>query len=450
MLNSSTSTRFSGVANILKGYEGAVNAYKKPLEEVENKIKQYEARTSSPPGRFNPLNIKKAWLQIRKGLRGQFLDFDFTDFNYYKEFKSPFGNIPFKSTFTNPSMGALIAFAFIGLEGARALRAWNRRWIKDDQGNKIKQDFRELRDVLVRDTFAIIVYIWGLGVANKLFLKNGQKSAGFKLAEGSNAFDFKAHEVNRDFLNEHTPHKTYRRRTYIANILHGDSVGMVKAAQKNTFFGIPRDIYNRVRAGSTEVKEKLNRISELISEFRTKQKELHIKVEAFVPKNFETGIDWEDRITQVKAKHGNEISHLLDYKTDDGQAVKGKKGILRQLDDLQAEVIKDLSTQPNGKVNSKLRASLSKNWGRFSEFMVKAAKAKRTSMDALSFGFILFLIGYLPVKFNELFTNAEYKRMQEEQRKLNGMALTLKNTRAPLYSQPANINQRATYFGQNA
>lgn len=437
---------FSGISQILRGKEFAHQRFDKPLADVEDKIKAYERRTSSPPYSTHKLRARKFWLKFRQMLGGQFLDFDFTDFNYYKGF----GKLPFHSTFTNPSRGALIAFAFIGLEGARALRAWNRRWIKDGEGKKIKQDFRELRDVLIRDTWAIAVYIWGLTLANSYFLRQGQKAAGFNLARGGHAFDFKAHEINRDFrnLDDKTgqPLKTFRRRTYVANILHGDGIGMIRAAQKNTLFGIPREIYQRVKASTPKVKAQLDEVSQLISEFRNKQKSFYNKVSRYIPSHFEKDSNFEKLIDNVDENYRTELYNLLDSKG------KGKNsGLLRQLDDLQQSIIQSLSTSPEGQVDGALKARLNKKWGRFSSFFVRAAKGKRTAMDALSFGFILFLIGYLPVKFNEWFTNAEYKRMQEDQRRYQGMALTLKNTQQPLHHQPTNpvqYTQRAAAFGQ--
>lgn len=410
---------------VLDGKAYAHKRYTPRLEKVAEEIKTVAKNTGSEPLPWHRLNIKKRLLGLRKMLTGQFLDYDFSNFNYYDKFKVGKLKVPFKTTFSTTPIGALILIAYGGLEGARALKAWKRSWVKDSAGNKIKRDLREVRDVLIRDTWAITIYIWGLGVVNNWLVKRGQKAGGIKLAsKAGDAFGFSAHEVNRNFMDSKG---RIRTRNYIANILHGNGEGILRAVENNAYFGIPRHIYHRARVASQPVRVKMLQLADKLAQFRNSQKDFYRKAQAFIPGIADKNPDFEALVDGVLKNHGGEANKLLG-------GTDAKPGLLRQVETLREELIDDLARE-GGKVDSKLKTRLNKGWKKYSDFLVRAAKGRRTGIDAMSFTFILFLIGYLPVKFNEWYTNQEYKRLKTEHRRMQGMFHMVNNTQQRLHPQ---------------
>ncbi len=409
----------------LDGMSYAHKRYTPRLEKLNKEIAEYAKNTGAEPGPWNKLTLKKKLLNLRKQLTGQFLDYDFTRFSYYDKFKIGKMNIPFKTTFSTTPVGSLILIAYGGLEGARALKAWKRSWVKDSAGNKIKRDLREVRDVLIRDTWAITVYIWGLGIVNNWLIKRGQKASGMKLApKEGDAYGFAAHEVNRNFMDDKG---RIRTRNYVANILHGNGEGMLNAVENNSYFGIPRDIYKRARVASQPVRQKMLLLADKLAEFRNEQKVFYKKALAYVPGVADKDPKFEKLIDTVLKDHGDHASRLLN-------GTDAKPGLLRQIETLREDLIDDLARENHG-VNSKLKARLNKGWKKYSDFLVRAAKGRRTGIDALSFAFILFLIGYMPVKFNEWYTDKEFKSLKEEHRRMQGMFHTVNNTKTRLHPE---------------
>ncbi|MDH4380248.1 MAG: hypothetical protein QE263_10140 [Vampirovibrionales bacterium] len=410
-----TPTTSWDISNVLKGTNWADSYYGPGIKAAEDALTDFKGATGSRPGFFHPTRLKLWWLNTKQTIAKELLNYDFVGFHNYK-----MG--PFKVLFSTPPRGALVAFAYIGLEVARAKRAWERRWVKDDAGNKIKQDFRELRDIAIRDTWSIAVYIWGLPVFNKLFLNAGNKASGIVLAEKGDpdGYTYAQHQANRtlgNVLDTHGKVLATAKDRYLANLLEGSHQGMVKAAQSNTFLGIPRGVFKRLGGLGNGLLEKLDQWAELRRQYTTE-----IEHDAGLAKSF--------------LAHPNQLKKSPAELFERGKAYFAKEGGLKgsetlgKLTQLQAEIVAAAKKQ-----SPTVGAWVEKNWAQSDHYLARAAKSWAAGMGIASFGVVLFLIGWLPVAYNAWYTNKEFSRLKAEQAKISPL-LQLSKRASLLHSQP--------------
>ncbi|MFN8615301.1 MAG: hypothetical protein U0003_05265 [Vampirovibrionales bacterium] len=384
------------LATLLKGIDWANQRYDGRIKLAKDAVELFEKNSGSMAGFFQPDRFRLWSLNLRKKIATELLSYDFVSF-------SPSKIGPLKAIFATPPKGALVAFAYIGLEVARAKRAWERSWIKNELGENIKRDFREIRDILIRDTWSIAVYIWGLPIFNKVFLDWGSRQSGIRLSEKGAAAEYKysEHTANRSLgaLSDSakrsivSPHERY-----LANMLEGSADGMVRAARSNVFLGIPRRVYHLLKNLGPHFLTDLDDYAQLRKQYVETVSHEANWIKSFMNHPKRQSLSKEDLYAQAMKKF---------------QDLNGSKA-LQALQAKQDAIIKRVTEH-----SSSVGESLAKAWSHRSEdYLARAAKWWTTAMGASSFAVVLVLIGWLPVAYNAWYTKKEYEKYQSDQGKI--------------------------------
>lgn len=390
------------------------------IKDIEDHLDLTNGRKTLPWFSKERLALKE--LKLRKWLFANFLDFDFNHFPKYKKWGI---------TFAKPPMGALSLFAFGGLAGWRALRGYERGVIKDKQGKKIGRDTREVRDVLVRDIWAITVYLWGLKYLSAPFIKWGESKLGLSLSHKGSPLDFSDIEANRTLKMAQKSGSHFTNETAVkklaANLLHGEGKGMLKAAEKNNFFGISRGVYKRL-SKTDSGKALLRELASTIELYRSQFATLAQDASSFIEDGKSLIAHGTTRAEQLELGKTWNQTREARFLEKHGAALFNNQTTLESLETLRLAAI-DKAAKGNKKLITKLKAQ----WKEFSTYPARASKQGRIlAADIPTFATVLLLIGILPVEFNQWFTDKEYSKLQEKTNKLRGFARAMDNTTSPL------------------
>ena len=346
---------------------------------------------------------------VRQFISRQLLDYDFTGFHPYKVFGR-------NMTFATPPAGALLLTAYWGLEGWRALRALERRWVTDPKTGDKKADHRELRDVLIRDTWGVSFYLYGLPIFNRIFLKWGQRRSGLKLGHGKDFLSYKAHEARRTFrafVSDKGKVLETATQRYWANMLEGSHWGIAKAAHDKTLTGIPSRIL-RALAGHDGARptaailpqlsqwvpqrehliQQLQDDARLVDRFFAQHKRPFPHTDAERQQLFGAFEHFLSRQPGQRASHFNTAPAMTS---------------LQALSTLQQKALKALSSHQPQQAQR-----FARQWQPVEGFAAEAAKRWLTRLSMGSFGVVMLLIGLMPVWYNVWYTNREYERLQKQ------------------------------------
>lgn len=404
------------------------------VHKLSQKIEAAQVDLKANHGKNVPWHNKKRLeigrLKTAKWLFKNFLTFDFSNYPKYKKWGM---------TFASPPMGALSLFAFGGLAGWRALRGWQRGVIKDKDGNKIGRDGREVRDVMIRDIWAISVYLWALNILDGQFVKGAERKLGMKLTHGGNSLAFSDIEDSRTlYALKNQGGKDYTGpnavRKMAANLLNGDGPGLSKATKNIRFFGIPQTVFKLAKNNDTVMKA-LDGMALNINAYQKSIDKLSIQAEIFLKK------EEQHILKSSEGKSPKEIADLIKnqkasrlerFVQQHGESIKGSQTILKDLDGARRNALKDLFGQ--GKSSDlKINKFLDKYWPEYASYGARASKQTRVLLsDIPAFATVLLLIGILPVQFNQWYTNKEYGKLKEQTNRLRGFAFAMDNTDSPL------------------
>ena len=390
----------------LLGAPKASHVLGQAIDSLRKTIATTERKTGEKLGLFSAERFKLFGLKARQAVSTHLLDYDFVGFHPYK--------IGGKDmTFSTPPAGALFLMAYLGLEGWRGLRAWQRRMVTDPTTGKEKPDYREMRDIAVRDTWSIAVYIYGLPIFNKLFLNAGQKWSGLKLGEGSHNWSYGDHEEHRTF-------RTLKNKQgrvvetavdrYWTNMLEGSHHGIAKAAQHKTALGVPARLLRWAEKHHPQTLATLSELVPLREQLITRVKRDADIVAAFMNEPATQALQ------KQAGKLGDEPFRKAQWKAFeaflDKHHPKQKNAILSdsmhtldKMRSLQERVMKGIHA-----TDATAGKRFAKLWRNLDGFAAHSAKNWLTWLSMASFGVVVLLIGLLPVWANLWITRREYEK----------------------------------------
>ncbi len=263
------------------------------------------------------------------------------DFNHFINSKTP------RARIAEPPLGALMLMMYIGLLGARAARGWQRgKPPGSAQGQK--RDYREMLDVLRRDMWGITFYIFGFGVVNRLLVNRAQKRKKLILQnkEGK-TYTFTQHDLNARLSSAQVLQAHYDK---------GNKQALLKAANNNSYMGVPQFIARRY----PELRKQL---ADSVNVFRS------------ALRNADFALATEQ---------------------------------LEKLDTMRDSVVKQMSK--NSTLTAKKLGRLTKQWPEYKDFLARYLQHKRIPMDVTSFGLLFVLIGYGPIWLNRVLTEHQYRK----------------------------------------
>lgn len=287
------------------------------------------------------------------GFLGRMVDWDFNDFQDLKKLKG---------FFTSAPLGAACFLFFGAMMSSRLFMAWKR-------GKENGNDFREVKDILFRDTIAISLFVFGLEYVTRKFTQFYQNK--LPATGGLKLIDPKSENVLA--YSRFANYRLDSEKALVGLIREGGADGLKLAIQKLYKGGLSEE-------GGEAVKREIDSILE--------------KLPGLV-----------DKVKATKLDDAKGQEALLEKAKDVYKHLKAGDGLL---DDM-LKAAEKTGVKQVIKTAKKLQGS-------FENAVIKYAQSRRLPADILGFALVVLMLGWFPGWFNAMRNKKDFERNKQAQK----------------------------------